>query len=311
MGLIMKKNIVLTMLLLIIVLTMTGCTNEKKVTENPGEVKIYYLDAKGLKLLSKNYQPQTTTKEDKVRELLQVLSKAPEDVLYKNALPPDSIEDVQFNDNDKLSILSIYFNTSYNDLDKVEETLCRATIVKTLTQISGVDGIEFYVNEKPLLNSNGDKVGLLYEKDFIENPDDETNYKVSLYFSNKSGRKLIEYQTTFTGNDIIEEWVIQHLINGPIESSMKNTIPEGTTLLNISTKEGICTVDFNENFLEKIQGVDDKVMIYSVVNTLVSIPNRNISKVQFLINGEVKESYRDIPFDGLFERDLSMNQEGE
>jgi germination protein M len=308
----MKKNMVLSILFIMIVFMLTACADEKKGEKKAGTVNVYYLETKTLKIVKEDHLLLAAKKEDKVRDLLQVLTKTPKNVLYKNALPKGVVDHFKFINNEKLSILSIYYNLGYGDLNKVEEALCRAAVVKTLTQIRGVDCVEFYVDDKPLLNSNGDKVGLLYGKDFIDSPKDEADYKVSLYFSNPEGKKLIEYGTAFTGDDTVEEWVVQQLINGPTKSGMKRTIPEGTTLLNISTKEGICTVDFNEKFLEKVPGVDDKVVIYSVVNSLVSIPNRNINKVQFLINGEIQDTYmEDISFDGLFERDLSMNQEGE
>ena len=136
-----------------------------------------------------------------------------------------------------------------------------------------------------------------------------TNYPVSLYFANKKGDGLIESTANinYNGTGSIEELVIKQLINGPTEIGMYPTIPEGTTLLNVTTKEGICYVDFNEKFLEKIPEITNETAIYSVVNSLMELPKRNISKVQFLINGEVVPTYREaFAFDGYFERNLSL-----
>lgn len=86
---------------------------------------------------------------------------------------------------------------------------------------------------------------------------------------------------------------------------MLKTIPDGTELLNVSTKDGICYVDFNEKFMDKMEGIKDEVVIYSVVNSLVELST--INKVQFTINGEIKKNYREgISFDGLFERNLDL-----
>ena len=64
-------------------------------------------------------------------------------------------------------------------------------------------------------------------------------------------------------------------------------------------------MDFNDKFMTKIQGVEDEVVIYSVVNSLVELSG--INKVKFSINGEVKKNYGDgIPFEGLFERNLEI-----
>jgi len=86
---------------------------------------------------------------------------------------------------------------------------------------------------------------------------------------------------------------------------MKKSIPDGTELNKITTKDGICYVDFNDKFMAHIPEVNDEVIIYSVVNSLVELSS--INKVKFTINGETKKNYGDkIPFDGLFERNLEI-----
>jgi germination protein M len=147
------------------------------------------------------------------------------------------------------------------------------------------------------------------EEDFIDSTGADTNYPVILYFANQDGDALVEYEFNikYNGSSTIEENVIKQLINGPTEIGMYDTIPEGTTLLNVSTKEGICYVDFNEKFLDKLPNITDKIAIYSIVNTLVELPVLDINKVQFTINSKVQETYREgMEFDVSFERDLSL-----
>ena len=56
---------------------------------------------------------------------------------------------------------------------------------------------------------------------------------------------------------------------------------------------------------QSLPGVTDEVVIYSIVNSLAEISG--VSKVQFMVNGEVQKKYREnIPFDGLFERNLDL-----
>ena len=53
--------------------------------------------------------------------------------------------------------------------------------------------------------------------------------------------------------------MINQIINGPTELGLYPTVPEGTTLLNVTTKESICYVDLNEKFLEKLPNISDEV----------------------------------------------------
>lgn len=300
----MKKLIFILIILTMSLLAGCGGGKEKK-SRQAGVYEVYYLDSKTSAIVSESYEAVGSTKEELVAELLGVLQKDPKHMVYKKALPDSiTIKEYSFTTEDQLTI---NFDTKYSELKGIPEVLCRATFVKTLCQIPGVEYVVFNVNGQPLMDSNGERILLMTDEDFIESTDSETNYKVALYFANKDGDKLIETSTNiiYTGAGSVEERVIGQLINGPTEIGMYGTIPEGTMLLNVSTKEGICQVDLNEKFLEAMPGVIGEVTIYSIVNSLVEIPS--VNKVQFLINGTVVEKFREnIPFDGFFERNLDI-----
>ena len=304
----MKKHMVIHLLLLLTIL-LTACSGNNGQIDSDFN-KIYYIDSKSSAIVSEDYTITSQTTQEMIDELLNMLTEPPKNVVYKNGIPDNvSIKSTSITNEGRLTI---NFDSNYSSLVGISEVLCRATIVKTLSQIKDVEYIEFYVNDQPLMDSNGVVVGLMTTEDFIESIESNTNYQASLYFANRKGNGLIEYSTSinYTGTGSIEELVIKQLINGPTVIGMYATIPEGTTLLNVSTKEGVCSVDFNESFLEKIPDISNEVAIYSIVNTLVELPNRNISKVQFLINGKVVSTYREnFPFDEFFERNLTLIEE--
>ncbi|MGB4657999.1 MAG: GerMN domain-containing protein, partial [Mobilitalea sp.] len=299
-------------MILLMVLLMNGCNSKDNGsdTEDASKVDIYYIDTKSSEIVSESYLPQGTTKEQQIEELLKKLKGNPTDVLYKSALTDKVVvNNYSFTEDGDLTI---DFALTYNDLTGYKETLCRAAIVKTLTQISGVEYIVFTINEQRLVDSSGNVVGFMNEEDFIDTIGSETDYQVKLYFANKAGDGLVEYSTDiyYNGTGTIEELVINKLINGPTATGMYDTIPEGTVLLDVNTKDGICYVDFNEKFLEQLTDISDDIPIYSIVNSLVELPNMKINKVQFKINGKVQESYREnIEFDGFFERNLELIEE--
>lgn len=72
------------------------------------------------------------------------------------------------------ALLTIYFDVDYLNMKEVEEVLCRAAVVRTMTQISGIDCVSFYVDEKPLTDVNGKMVGTMYAESFVENPENRS-----------------------------------------------------------------------------------------------------------------------------------------
>ena len=303
----MKKQVAI-ILIFLIVLLLGACDNKNDddISDDKSVVNIYYIDTKTSGLVSETYKIIGTEKEHQVEELLYMVKKSPENVVYKSALPKNvTVKEFDFDKDDQLIV---NFESTYNDLSGIPEVMCRAAVVKTLSQIVGVEFIIFNVNGQPLMDAD-QVVGLMTEEDFIDNTGADTNYPVILYFANQDGNALVEYafNIKYNGSGTIEENVIKQLINGPTEIGMYDTIPEGTTLLNVSTKEGICYVDFNEKFLDKLPNITDKIAIYSIVNTLVELPVLDINKVQFTINSKVQETYREgMEFDVSFERDLSL-----
>lgn len=293
----------------LLIFLLTSCSKNNNETDKiKNEYQIYYLDSKTSAIVSESYTPKGKTKKELVAEFLDILQKEPANMIYKKAIPEDiSIKDYNIEDDQ----LIINFDANYNELSGVQEVLCRATIVKTMCQIPGIDFVLFNVNGQPFTDSNGIQTGLMTSEFFIENTGAEINYKVTLYFANETGDKLKKTTRTifYTGTSPIEENVINQIINGPTEIGLYPTVPEGTTLLNVSTKEGICYVDLNEKFLEKLPTVTEEVAIYSIVNSLVELPG--ITKVQFKINGETVKAFQNTPFGVLFERNLTINEEEE
>jgi germination protein M len=301
----MKKTVSF-LLVLLIMISLAACNNNNKASVETIEVSVYYIDTKTSALVSEPYQLISKERDEQIKELLYMLKLNPENLLHKSAFPEVvTVKEFTFNED---SSLTINFEPNYSELPGIDEVLCRAAIVKTLSQIADVEYIQFAVNGQPLMDPNGKLVGIMTKDDFIDNTGTET--KIKLYFANATGDGLVEYVTdiTYTGSGSLEELVLKELMKGPTEIGMYPTIPAGTDLLQVEMKEGVCYLDFNGKFMEKIPKLKDEIAIYSVVNTLIELPY--ISKVQFLINGEAQPVFGDgISFDGFFERKLSLIDE--
>lgn len=306
--------------LLVLILAMTGCgkkqTGQDKIAE--GKNYLYYLNNAENQLVAEEYTAMTDREDTRgqVEEYLKALTTtAPKNRSYKKAIP-ESVVITQVGDVEKEQ-LTLSFNAEYRKLSVTQEILCRAAIVKTLCQVEDVTYISFLVDGQPLKDSLDKPVGFMTAEDFIDNTGGETKFEqnaiVTLYFSDKTGKQLVETRVKirYDGAVPIEQLVMEQLVKGPesIAGVDKNevfaTIPEGTKLSKITVKDGICYVDFNEAFLKKRAAISDEVAVYSVVDSLIEIPA--VNKVQITVNGEPVPVFGDgSPLDIPFERNLDI-----
>ena len=97
---------------------------------------------------------------------------------------------------------------------------------------------------------------------------------------------------------------MDNIVLGPRGTDAFATVNPATIVNSVTTQDGVCYVNLSEDFLNKITNVTDKVMIYSIVNSLTELGN--INKVQILIDGEMNIKLGEYDLSTLFERDLDM-----
>ena len=208
--------------------------------------------------------------------------------------------------------LSLHFDPAYKDMNGIREILCRSAVVRTLCQIPDVEYVSFLIGDSPLMDSEKSPVGQMNADSFVENTGDaineETVTTLTLYFANKTGDKLVKEKVNVTGssNISVEKLVVESLIRGPVSKDTDYpTLPSGTKILSISTKDGICYVNLNEGFLEQGYNVTEAVTIYSIVDSLTELSG--IVKVQILVNGETNLVYKEsMRLDTIYERNLDI-----
>ncbi len=305
----MKKYQILVLSLIILI--MTGCSQQE--VELTASHRIYYVNNTDTKLVSEGYEPKGKTTDELVTELLNRLATPAENITYRAPLNETvQLSEYKLEENEQLTL---YFTEGYSSLTGVGEILTRAAIVKTLCQIPGVEHVAFYVNGQPLMKTVEQPVGWMAASDFLDNTGAETNFAqvayLTVYYANIYGDKLKEahLKVEYIGNKTQEQLVLEMLINGPIEEmdNMRPTLSENVKINQVTTKDGICYVDFNSNFMDKPVTVTENVAVYSVVNSLVELPN--VAQVQITVDGETKKVYQSIPLNTLLERKLELIEE--
>lgn len=297
--------VVIMLLALCLIACAKNDTDDMPDAEDEDGIRVYCVDAAKTHLCWESYTPKSNIPARQLDELILCLEKEPENEKYRRLMPESvDITDYFFGSDGQLIV---EFNRAYSDLNTIDELLCRAGTVRTLCQLEDVEYVEFYVEDSPLIR-NDYPIGQMRDSDFIDNTgnNSELRQKVNLtvYFADKTGEMLEESLLVVenSGQMTMEQLVLEQLLNGPldVQTEMTATIPEGTVVNKITTRDGVCYVDLNEAFLTTREGISGEVTVYCVVNSLVELPN--VNKVKFTIDGQAVKTYGQMQFDDYFAR---------
>ena len=302
-----KKYVILTVALLLVCMLCCGCNGSNR---QEGELQISYLDKEQTKIVRNGYDPNADQADTQllVKELIDVLSTDSGDVDLVRPIP----EEVHVTKTELAGDgdLKVYFDDAYHTMDAVREILCRLAFVQTLTQVEGVNCLEFFVDDEPLEDTRGNEVGKMTPDDFVVNPGEQINSiqhaTLELYFSNAAGDGLVlETQRVYYNSNVsLEKLVIEHLLAGPKSEGAVASIPPETTLVNVSVADRICYVSLDDGFRTQNYNIQEPIVIYSLVDSLVALPH--IDKVQISVNGDTSGVYREsMSLSTIYEEDLS------
>lgn len=295
-------------LLMLFPMVICACGQQNK--PQPGQrYSIYYENNDETGIFPQDYVTQTTDKEALLVELLGQLGTVSGKLEYKAPLAGNfnlleySIAEEQ---------LTLVFDEDYKWQPVTTEVLVRAAIVRTLTQIEGIQYVTFQIKSEPLTDASGTVIGIMNADMFIDNAGNEINtyekVKLPLYFANEEGDglKAVSRSVVYSSNISMERLVVEQLMAGPYEEEKAfPAINPGTKILSVNVKDGICYVDLDNTFLTQIYNVTADVTIYSLTNSLVELPN--VNKVQISINGDTSVNYKEnISLSTVFERNLEL-----
>lgn len=311
----MKKTVWIWLCVLCLALTACGKKENEQAEEHKlskSEIYMYYVNADLTDVVKKEYRINlknrvTENADDIIKQYLK--QKSTEQM---QSPIPAGVEYLSSDFEQKHGRLIVNFNILYDEVQPDSLLFFKACIVKSLLQLQDVESVSIVLTD--LINSDDEAATMTENFDadsFAMSFGNSNGYKqkgnIVLYFASSDGEVLKEYQKSIviSNNVSLPELVVDALIEGPEQSGYQATLSKDTTIRNISVKDGICYVDFNDEFYNTENPMRNDIIVYSVVNSLVELPT--ISKVQFLQNGEKKSFYREtMPFDGLFERNLDL-----
>lgn len=291
-----KKVIILLIAASLLLMSLSSCSEES----SSDVFLIYYINAAGDDIIYKetalNNVSEMTT-EELTDELLKLMFGDVIDEVYYPAKPSEvsvnnfSIETIGTAEDTRIQ-LTIDFDSNYLEMSNVQEILLRAALVLTMIQQNGVDQVVFTVDGSPLTDSKGRDIGAMSNRNFVNILLTEEGMlmqetALTIYFTDETKSVLIPDTYRFridNNNTSMEEYILQRLKEGPSMEGRYRTLSPNVDILSVMTSDYVCYVNFGSNFLEQEQTVSDEIMIYSIVNSLCSLPY--VNSVQFLVDGQ-------------------------
>jgi len=283
--------------------------DEEKPLEE-GEYLVYYLDSSTTRLAPQPYRPQAKDADGIIAELMEQFQEVPADVDSQPALS-DKVVFQKFTRKDQ--VLYLYFDANYNSMKPEREILCRAALTKMLTQVDGVDYINIYCADQPLMDRSGNPVGMLSGSDFIMNTSNVNAYEkteLTLYFADGDGGRLVQEkrEVVHNINTSLEQLIVEQLIAGPEQEGHFATLPADLKILNLTVNDSVCYINFDSTFLNVKPELNEYIPIYSIVNSLCELTT--VTKVRILVNGSQDVMFRDVvSLNAAFERNEEYSGE--
>lgn len=273
-----------------------GCAESGTPVSDPGEGRylIYYLNAPTTKLVPYAYETETADKGELVEELMNQFLNVPQELDCQPGLTDRVIYQSSRLEE---QVLYLYFDGNYTAMKAEREILCRAALTRTLTQIEGVDYINIYSGDQPLMDRQGNPVGMLSSTDFIMNTSNVNAYEkteLTLYFADETGNRMLpeKREVVHNINTSLEQLIVEQLIAGPGQEGHYATLPADCKILSLSVTDNVCYINFDVAFSNTTLPVNEYIPIYSIVDSLSEMTA--VTRVQIMINGSQDVMFRDV-----------------
>lgn len=294
---------------LLIIIFLTGCSSQMPAESKTNGKSIYVLNKERTTLLT---IPYTGSEENILEDMIAQLGEYPDNIELKAPLQMDFSLLDYYKEGNQI-VLSV--DEKYQELIPTDEILVRAALVRTLTQIDGVDYVRMTVHGEPLMDRSGNPVGVMNADSFVDNEGVEINAyektNIHLYFASEDGLMLkdvirqVEYNSNISLEKVVLEQLIAGITDGTREENVYPTMNSMTKINSVTVADGVCYVDFNSAFLQQPYSVSPEVTIYSIVNSLSELSY--VNKVQISIEGDSNLVYREkMNLNTVFERNLDM-----
>lgn len=286
-----NKVLIFLTLLLSVTFVLSGCSIfPTEEGSSLVDAYVYYIEENGTTLVEMNVSLPNGSKEKKADYLIEKLLNPP---AGKKSPICDGAKLLSLKIEDEIA--TVNFSEDFSDFKDARYTLSPVALAKTLCSLDFISGVNILVEGEPALGIDGTPIGVIMKSDVMDSaaPTDIKKASIVLYFANETGEGLTKERrdVEFPSSNTLEKTVVEELIKGPKNAGNIAMIPSDVKVISVETKNSVCFVNLSKEFIEKYQGgsAGEILTIYSIVNSLTELDT--VGSVQFLIDGEKKETF--------------------
>ncbi len=248
---------------------------------------------------------------DPYRRLITEMTHTPANAQLRAALPAAAqLRDFSLED----GVAVCTFSEDLTEQSPAALTRMLCAVTHTLCQYPEISAVRILAGSAPLHE------GSLTDAEFVVQSQSLhiTDRDLLLYYPNEdaSGLDTAMCSVRLTEDANAAQAVMETLLSGPVTAQgyIIRFLADGTRLYSAKVSGGICYVNLSREFLnENIVAPDGtSLTVYAIVNSLTALPD--VSGVQFLIEGEITQSYMHPNFDQVIvsrtQRNLTKSEEG-
>lgn len=294
---------------LLLILALCGCAGRKTPQPQPVQpfsfyyraVKTSFADEHGLIVPEEKDLGETAATE---QEIFQRYWEGPSDPALLSPLP-GGVKLLRLQRRSEL--LTIYLSREYGELSGIDASVADACLAMTAFGIEGITQVRIVCEGRQGENL---RAVLLEENDILlfDTGNEPGNTELTLYFADSTGSFLLADRRTVPYMEVktLPQYVLDQLIAGPQAAGLYPTMPQGSVLLDVNVEEGVCSVDFNGDFLENrpTSQRGEQLTLMSVVNTLCAL--EGVDAVEFYIEGRKIGTYSFLSLAAPFRSDPAI-----
>ena len=264
-------------------------------TVQEDRMELWFLSAPGREKLPPAFGTTDYEGEETVPDLMAALLNGPPLESGLAQAIPSGVQMLSWKVENRVAQLEL--STAYSKLSGIDLTLADYSIVLTLTQLDGIDGVCISVRNggqdfwnRPILKA-GDVLFTGAEEEPVE-------VYACLYFLEGGVLGYEEREFRLTEDQPPAQAVLDALIAGPEQEELSALLPDGLAIRSVRVDDGLCRADFSSELLENVPEDPElqELTLSSIVETLCSLDQ--IEQVQILVEGEPLEQYGAIHLSG-------------
>lgn len=295
----MKKKWIALALTVCLLLTATACQSPEPEIKDPVTFCYRRTDNTGNKLMSiiATEQRDAQGHVGDIDWLLKTYFEGPESPLLQNPFPKGTRVLNWYISNNTLQLI---LSESFAQLTGIRLTVACSCIAVTFLELAGVESVEIRCRDIPLDTQESIKLdwNRLHLSDYDSNLKQES---LVVYYPDGENRYLLEqtYTVNTASLDNLYAYLFKRL-QVPMGQS-PSPISADTELLGVSVRDGVCSLDLSNAFLESCpeDAIAQRNVLLSITNSFTQLTD--VDRVEFYCDGQLLRRYGSISLETPWE----------